>query len=315
MAVRYVAGRVAAVVPVAFLVTFVTFFLLRLVPGDPAAVMLGPQAGEEQIQALRERLGLDRPVWAEYIRWLTRAVQGDLGDSIFLGRSVWQAIAERLEPTVTLTVLAVGLAAIVGVTAGVASAWRHRTAVDHAIMLVSMLGVSIPNFWLALMLSLLFAVQLGWLPATGFVSVREGVGGALRHLVLPATALALQQAGIIARMTRAAMLETLHSDYVRTARAKGVGEGAILWKHALRNSLIPIVTVIGVSFTVLLAGAIVVETVFNMPGLGRLIIQAVVRRDYPVVQGAVLVVSAMAVLVNLAVDLLYAVIDPRVRYE
>lgn len=304
-----------ALVPIGFVITLVTFFIMRLVPGDPAAVLLGPQASMEQIEEMRVRLGLDRPLVLQYLYWLGGVLRGDLGDSIFLGRSVFQAILERMEPTVTLAVLSVSLAAVIGIATGLAGALKHGSWLDQAFMFFGMLGLSIPNFWLGFMLSLIFAVNLGWLPAAGYESWTGGVWRSLQFLILPATALALQQSAAMARMTRSAVLEVMASDYVRTARAKGLKESIVVYRHVLRNSLVPIITVIGISFSVLIAGAIVVETVFNIPGLGRLVTQSVLRRDYPVIQGVVLLIGALSLTINLIVDLIYGLVDPRIRYE
>lgn len=313
--VSYIVRRVFGALPVAFVITLITFFLIRLVPGDPAGVLLGPYATTADIEAMRIRLGLDRPVVMQYLQWLSGILRGDFGDSIFLGRSVLRAIAERLEPTLLLTALAISLAAVSGVVTGVISAWKRGTLLDHGLIVFSMIGLSIPNFWLGFMLSLTFAVNLGWFPVAGYEPLKSGLWNCLRHMVLPALALALQQSAAVARMTRSSVLEVNRLDYVRTAHAKGVRESVVLRRHVLRNSLIPIVTVIGLSTTVLLAGAIVVEMVFNIPGVGRLVIQAVSRRDYPVIQGVILMIGGIALAMNLLIDLLYGVIDPRVRYE
>ena len=313
--VSYIARRVFGILPVALVITLITFFLIRLVPGDPAAVLLGPYASTADVEAMRIRLGLDRPVAMQYLQWLKGILSGDFGDSIFLGRSVVQAIAERLEPTLLLAFFSVLLAAVSGVLVGLVSAWKRGSILDQALIIFAMIGLSIPNFWLGFMLSLTFAVNLGWFPAAGYEPLKSGLWNSLRYLVLPAAALALQQSAAIARMTRSSVLEVNRLDFVRTARAKGVHEAVVMRRHILRNSLIPIVTVIGLSLTVLLAGAIVVELVFNIPGVGRLVIQAVSRRDYPVIQGVILMIGGIALGMNLLIDLLYGAIDPRVRYE
>ena len=313
--VSYIARRVFGILPVALVITLITFFLIRLVPGDPAAVLLGPYASTADVEAMRIRLGLDRPVAMQYLQWLKGILSGDFGDSIFLGRSVVQAIAERLEPTLLLAFFSVLLAAVSGVLVGLVSAWKRGSILDQALIIFAMIGLSIPNFWLGFMLLLTFAVNLGWFPAAGYEPLKSGLWNSLRYLVLPAAALALQQSAAIARMTRSSVLEVNRLDFVRTARAKGVHEAVVMRRHILRNSLIPIVTVIGLSLTVLLAGAIVVELVFNIPGVGRLVIQAVSRRDYPVIQGVILMIGGIALGMNLLIDLLYGAIDPRVRYE
>lgn len=311
----YIVRRVFGILPVALVITLITFFLIRLVPGDPAGVLLGPYASTADVEAMRVRLGLDQPVAIQYLQWMKGILSGDFGDSIFLGRSVVQAIAERLEPTLLLSFLAVLLASVSGVTVGLLSAWTRGSLLDQGLIVFAMIGLSIPNFWLGFMLSLTFAVNWGWFPAAGYEPLRNGLWNCLQYLVLPATALALQQSAAIARMTRSSVLEVNRLDFVRTARAKGVHEAVVMRRHILRNSLIPIVTVIGLSLTVLLAGAIVIELVFNIPGVGRLVIQAVSRRDYPVIQGVILMIGGIALGMNLLIDLLYGVIDPRVRYE
>lgn len=311
----YVLRRLLALIPIGLVITLITFFIMRLVPGDPAVVLLGPQANLDQVEELRQRLGLDQPLPLQYLYWMGGLLTGDLGDSIFLGRSVLQAIAERMEPTLTLALLSVALAATFGVLAGLLSALKQGTLLDQALMLIAMVGLSIPNFWLGFMLVLVFAVNLGWFPAAGYESLSTGVWNSLKYLVLPAVALALQQSAAMARMTRSAVLDVLASDFVRTARAKGLKEGVVVSRHVLRNSLVLIVTVIGLSFSVLVAGAIVVEMVFNIPGLGRLVTQSVLRRDYPVIQGVILLIGMLSLVVNLLIDLSYGLIDPRIRYE
>jgi peptide/nickel transport system permease protein len=312
---RYVLGRLLALVPVWLVVSLVVFLLVHLIPGDPARVMLGPQGTEAQVAEMRERLGLNRPLVIQYATWLAHAVRADLGDSIFLGRSVAQAIGERLEPTVSLTVWATVCAVLIGMPVGLFSAIRFGRVTDRLLMILAFLLQSLPSFWTGLTLILVFSVLYNVLPSTGYISLRDGLWPHLRHLMLPAIALGLSQAALIARMTRAAMLEVLGQDYIRTAKAKGLRQSLVFVKHALRNALIPILTVVGISFAVLLAGAIVIEVVFNLPGVGRLVMQSILRRDYPVIQGVILFIATTYVMVNMLVDLVYAWVDPRIRYR
>jgi peptide/nickel transport system permease protein len=311
----YVARRLFALFPVALVVATVAFVLIHLAPGDPASIIAGPDAATEDVQRIARQLGLDAPFPVQLVRWYGRLLQGDLGDSIFLRKPVAEAILDRVEPTLLLTVFAIAIAIAVGVPAGVVSARFHNSTTDQAVMVAALLGVSIPNFLLGLLLILCFSVWLGWFPVAGYAPLEDGVLKTLRSLVLPAFALGLVQSALIARIARSAMLDVLREQYITAGRAKGLGERAIVYKHAFRNALIPTVTIIGISFAILVSGAVVVETVFNIPGLGRLIVSAVLRRDYPVIQGVVLCVAAVYMLINLAVDLSYLVIDPRVRYQ
>ncbi len=310
----YVARRLLALLPVLLIVATVGFFLIYLTPGDPAAVMLGPDATEEDLDSLRAIMGLDRPLLVQLVRWYSRTLRGDLGYSIFLQRPVLQAIFERLEPTMLLTMMALAVAVGIGVPAGVLSAVRRNSWVDQASMGVALLGVSMPGFWLGLNLILVFSVYLGLFPVAGYVPIQQSLAGAIRSLVLPAVTLGFGGSALVARMTRSSMLEVLGQDYVRTARAKGNRERRVIVGHALRNAMIPTVTVIGLALGGLLAGAIVTETVFALPGVGRLVISSVLRRDYPVVQGVLMFIAAIYVLVNLLIDVLYVYLDPRVKY-
>ena len=310
---RYLIRRVLAAIPVMVLVATGVFLLLFLTPGDPAFVILGPDASPQQVEELRERLGLNQPWYVQLFRWYGRLLQGDLGQSLFLNRPVTQAIAERAEPTLILTLLATLVAISIGLIFGVLSALRRGRWLDTGTMLLAIGGVSMPSFWLGLNLIFVFGVVLGWLPVAGYQPLSVGIWENLRYMILPAVTLGLAQAALLARLTRSTMLETLNEDYVRTARAKGLAERRVVATHALRNALIPIVTVIGLTFAVLLGGAVITEQVFNIPGVGRLLIQAVTRRDYPVVQGVVLIVAGLYVLINLFVDLIYGYLDPRLR--
>jgi peptide/nickel transport system permease protein len=289
------------------------FLLLFLTPGDPAAVILGPDAKAEQVAELRARLGLDQPLYVQLGNWYLRLLQGDLGRSIFENRPVTEAIMSRAEPTLLLTTLATLVAVTLGLTMGLVAALRHGRWQDNGAMLVAIGGVSMPTFWLGLNLIFIFGVVLGWLPVAGYEPLSSGLWESLRYLILPSVTLGLFQAALLARLTRSMMLETLGDDYVRTARAKGLAEHTVVIRHAFRNALIPLLTVIGLIFAALMGGAVITEQVFNIPGVGRMLIQAVARRDYPVVQGVVMIVAALYVLINLVVDLLYGYLDPRLR--
>ena len=305
--VSYIIRRLLLTVPTLIGVTLIVFSMVRLIPGDPAIAIAGEHASVEVVTAIRERLGLDRPFIVQYVIFLGNLLRGDLGRSAWTGRPVLTELWGRFRNTLELTGASILIALVVGVLAGIISATRQYSFFDYIAMVGAMMGVSIPIFWLGLMLMLLFAVFLGWLPAMG--------RGTIAHLVLPAVALSTGSAAIIARMTRSSMLEVFHQDYIRTARAKGVIERLVIFKHAMRNALVPVVTIVGLQFGALLGGAILTETVFAWPGMGRLIVEAIFARDYPLVQGGVLLAAAAFVLVNLVVDLLYSFIDPRIRYN
>jgi peptide/nickel transport system permease protein len=311
----YVIRRLLALIPVALVVATVAFVLIHMAPGDPASVIAGPDATAEDIQKIEHQLGLDRPLPVQLIGWYGRLLQGDLGRSIFLRKPVVEAILDRVEPTLLLTLCATLIATLIGVPSGVISARYHNSATDQGFMVMALVGISIPNFLLGLLFVLVFGVWLGWFPVAGYSPLEDGWTRTLRSLVLPAFALGLVQSALIARIARSSMLDVLREQFITTSRAKGLGERAVVYKHALRNALVPTVTVIGISFAVLISGAVVVETVFNIPGLGRLIISAVLRRDYPVIQGVVLCIAGVYMLVNLFVDLSYLIIDPRVKYQ
>jgi peptide/nickel transport system permease protein len=310
---RFILARALSLTLVLWLVTVIAFVVIRLAPGDPSAVMLGSDATPAAVAEFRARYGLDRPLAMQYVAWLSHVVRADLGTSIYLGRPVTTAILERLPVSLTLTLAAFVIAVVLGLTLGLVAAYWHDTWADRAVSAVAALGLALPSFWLGICLIYLFAVRWRVLPSGGFVEPWVDPPASLRHLLLPAFALGYLQSGLIARMTRASMLEALRGDFVRTARSKGVAERRVVVKHALRNALIPILTVTGISLAVLFGGAVVIETVFTLPGVGRLLVNAVVRRDYPVVQGTLLLVAAWYVLVNIAVDVLYTVTDPRVR--
>jgi ABC-type dipeptide/oligopeptide/nickel transport system permease component len=321
----YIIRRLLMFIPMALGIVTVTFGLLLLIPGDPAAVLLGQEATPEGIASLRLALGLDDPWYLRLGGYIGDLLQGDMGRSIFQSAPVSQIILERLGATVELAIVALVVSVVIGVSLGVIAAIRQGSAVDAAAMLFAQLGISMPVYWLALLLMLGFAVQLGWLPAIGRgMPLVDAVGVALRgdpaplwdslkHIALPALSLALNSAAIISRLVRTSMLEVLHEDFVRTAKAKGVRRGAVVWKHALRNALLPVVSVIGLRFGALLGGAILTESIFAWPGLGQLTISAISQRDVPLIQGIVLTFALIYALITLTVDLLYAAVDPRIR--
>ena len=307
----FLARRLLGLLLTLLAVSLVVFVVLEVLPGDVAQVILGTEAREDTLAALRQQLGLDRPAHVRYLAWIGGLLSGDLGLSHTYGVPVAGLIGERLAVTVPLALAAFVLSAAIAVPLGMFAASRRGGAGDWGVMAFSQAGLAIPNFWFAILLILVFAVWLGWLPAGGFPGWGAGVGPSLRALLLPALALALTESAILARVTRSSVLECLGEDYVRTARAKGLGGRAILWRHVLRNALIPVTTIMGLQFAFLLAGAVIVENVFTLPGLGRLVLQAIFQRDVIVVKNAVMLLAFMVVLVNFLVDLLYAVIDPR----
>jgi peptide/nickel transport system permease protein len=311
----YVLRRLIALVPVALVVATVGFVLIHLAPGDPASIIAGPDASADDVTRIQRQLGLDEPLPVQLVHWYGQLLRGDLGRSIFLRKPVTEAIVDRIEPTLLLTVLATLIAVAIGVPSGVLSARYHNSVTDQTFMVLALVGISVPNFLLGLLFVLCFGVWLGWFPVAGYSPLEDGWLKTLRSLVMPAFALGLVQSALVARIARSSMLDVLREQFIVAGRAKGLGEGMVVYKHAFRNALIPTVTIIGISFAILLSGAVVVETVFNIPGLGRLIISAVLRRDYPVIQGVVLCIAGVSMLVNLAVDLSYLVIDPRVKYQ
>jgi peptide/nickel transport system permease protein len=312
---RYVARRLAALLATLLCVSVLVFVVVRVLPGDPVAVMMGTEGSREVADRLRTAMGLDRPLAVQYVEWLGAAVRGDLGRSIQYDVPVGRLIVSRLPVTLPLTLMAAAFMLLAAVPLGLYAATHHRRAGDYVAMLLSQLGISIPQFWSGLLLILVFSVSLGWIRAGGFDGWSAGVGTALRALLLPALALGFFQAAVLVRATRSAVLDVLGEDYVRTARAKGVSEPLVLGKHTLRNALIPIVTVAGLQLGQLMAGSIVLESVFALPGLGRLALGAITARDLPVVQGVTLFVASVIVLINFAVDLAYGALDPRIRYE
>jgi peptide/nickel transport system permease protein len=310
----YLTGRLAALLPVLAVVAVVVFMLIHVTPGDPARVLLGQDATVEQVAALRHDLGLDRPLPLQFALWLGRAVRGDLGLSFFLHLPVTTDIVQHAGPTTMLSLLGLGVALAIGIPVGIVSAVFRNSWLDQASLALAMLGAAVPSFWLGLSLIVLFAVDLGWLPSSGYRAPGAGLAQSLHYLVLPALALGLPNSSLIIRFTRSSLLDVLGNDYIRTASAKGLPRPRVIFRHAMRNALVPILTVIGLTFAALMGGAVVTETVFSLPGIGQLVVSSVLRRDYPVIQGVVLLVATVYVLVNLAVDVLYFVVDPRVRY-
>jgi peptide/nickel transport system permease protein len=310
---RFILARLGGTLAVLVLVAVMVFALTRLASGDPIALLLGDQATAEDIAQARVQYGLDKPLLTQFGYWIKEVAQGNLGQSIFLQRPVTQALAERAEPTFFLATFAVTIAALIGIPCGlIAAVWRGRLA-DQIFSAVAMLGASVPSFWMGLILIQVFAVWLGWFPASGYGDPGVPFIERLHHLVLPATVLGVLNSALIIRFTRASVLDILNEDYVRTARSKGLSERVVILKHVLRNALVPIVTVVGLTLALMIGGAVVTETVFNLPGVGNLVVRAVLRRDYPVIQGTLLVIAGIYVLINLMIDLIYMIVDPRIR--
>ena len=304
---RYVLKRLAMLIPVLFGVSLVSFSLLQIVPGDPAVLLAGEDANPDFIEAVRKEYGFDQPLTVQYVRFVSRAVQGDFGVSIRNREPVINLLKQRFAFTIQLSFLSILIAAFIGLIAGVISATRQYSIFDNLSMVGALFGISMPIFWLGLLLMLVFSVHLRWLPAGG--------SGELRHLILPAIALGAASAAVIARMTRASMLEVIRQDYIRTARANGLRERVVIYKHALKNAMIPVITVFGLEFGYMLGGAVLTETVFSLPGIGRLMVEGIFQRDYAVVQGSMILVAGTFVLVNLLTDIAYAFFDPKIRYE
>jgi peptide/nickel transport system permease protein len=310
----YIGRRLLATIPVMAVVAVVVFSLLRLAAGDPAAIIAGDNATSQDVAAIRARLGLDRPLAEQFTIWVGRVVRGDFGESFFFKKQVSELILDRVEPTLALSVCTLVLTIALAVPLGVLAAWRRGSWIDRSVMGFSVLGFSVPVFVIGYVLIYVFAIELAWLPVQGYQRIGDGVGGFLERLVLPSITLAVVFVALIARITRASVLEVLNADHVRTARAKGLGELPVLLRHVLRNAAVPIVTVIGIGIAVLIGGVVVTESVYGIPGLGRLTVDAVLARDYPTVQAVILVFSVVYVLINLLVDLSYTVLDPRIRY-
>jgi peptide/nickel transport system permease protein len=310
----YVIGRLLATIPVMVVVAVFVFFLLRIAPGDPAAIIAGDDATSQDIENIRAKLGLDRPMFEQFGLWCWRLAQGDLGISIFSNLPVTQLIAQRLEPTLALTLSTLLVAVVLAVPMGVVAAWKARSLADRVVMGFAVMGFAVPVFLAGYILIYIFSIKLGWLPVQGYRPIGQGLWPFVEGLILPSIALGTTYCALIARITRASMLEVLSQDYIRTAESKGLATGRVLLLHALKNSAVPIVTVIGIGVALLISGVVITETVFNIPGLGRLTVDAVLKRDYPIVQGLILVFAAAKVLVNLMIDISYAFLDPRIRY-
>ncbi|MGG0718612.1 ABC transporter permease [Robertmurraya massiliosenegalensis] len=311
----YIIKRILSLIPVLFVVSIIVFLIIHLTPGDPATTMLGDEASTEKIQELRQQLGLNLPLYQQYLNWLLGVFQGDLGTSYFMRDPVTVAIIDHLGPTISLTIIAQIIALFIAIPVGIFAAKRRGTASDQTVMGFSLLAMSVPNFLLSLLLMLLIGVVLQWLPVAGYAPLQSGLWSHLQYLIMPGIALGAIQAALIARITRSSMLEVLNNSYIKSARAKGVKEKQIIYKHAFKNAFLPILTVIGQTFGGLIAGAVVAETIFNIPGIGQLTINSIERRDYPMIQGVIFFVAMAYVFINLVVDLLYGMIDPRVRLE
>jgi peptide/nickel transport system permease protein len=312
--IRFLLTRLLSTIPVLLVVAVAVFLILRLTPGDPAAVIAGDSATTEQIEQIRASLGLDKPIPVQFVIWAGNALRGDLGESFFFKKQVSELIAQRIEPTLALALCTIVLAVAVAVPLGVLAAWRHGGWLDRALMGFSTLGFSIPVFVLGYLLIWLVSMKLGWLPVQGYQRLEEGFVPFIRHLILPSVTLSIVYVALIARVTRAAVSEALTEDYVRTARSKGLPERVVVLRHALRNAAVPIVTVVGIGLALLIGGVVVTESVYSIPGLGRLTVDAVLARDFPTIQGVILLFSVAYVLINLAIDLSYLFLDPRIRY-
>lgn len=320
MAVRqpmlnYIVRRLLLIVPVLGIMALITFFITYVLPGDPVRLMLGDFATEEQIRELERKLGYDQPLYTQFALWLRNILRGDLGQSLFLRMPVTKAILQRVEPTLLLAVFGILFGTLTGIPLGVIAAIRHRSWIDQLAISTSLVGITIPNFFLALLLVLVFGVWLRLLPVAGYRPISQAGLGVIRYLILPGVSIGFMQTGSIARMTRSAMLDVLRQDYIRTARAKGLAEKVVIARHALKNSLIPVVTVIGFSLAMLLGGTWIAETVFAIPGTGALAITSIMRRDFPVIQGSMIFVALIYMMVNLVVDLSYAFLNPRIKYQ
>ncbi len=307
--------RLLSALPILLIVSLITFAMIHLIPGDPATAIAGLSATPQQVAAIRHDLGLDQPLAEQFVRWYANLLHGDLGRSLLLGQPVLQATLYRLPVTIGLSLYALVITLAIGLITGVVAALRQNTWVDQAAMMFAMIGISLPNFYLGLLMIILFSVDLGWLPSGGYVPLLDDPLGWLAGMTMPAVSLALLLVGLLARITRSTMLEVLRQDYIRTARAKGLPRRQVVVKHALSNAMIPIVTVIGIIVSLLISGSVVTETLFSIPGIGQLLTSAVLNRDYPMVQGGLLIVTALLVLVNIGVDIVYAFLDPRVHYD
>jgi peptide/nickel transport system permease protein len=311
---RTLLGRLVGMLAVLSLVSVLVFLLTRLAAGDPIAVLLGDQASLQDIEQARQRYGLDQPLWHQFVLWLGELLKGNLGQSIFLQMPVTQVLLDRAEPTALLALMSVGLAMLIGLPCGIVSAvWRGRW-IDQCVSTLAMLGASMPSFWMGLMAIQILAVGVGWFPVSGYGDPQASLASRIHHLMLPALVLGTLNSALIIRFTRASMLDILNEDYIRTARSKGLAESVVVLKHALLNALVPLLTVMGLTLALMIGGAVVTETVFNLPGVGNLVVRAVLRRDYPVIQGALLVIAGIYVIINFLIDVMYVFIDPRVRH-
>ena len=312
----YIVRRLLSMIPSLLLASILVFSFIHMIPGDPAQVMLGDMATPEQVQELREAMGLDRPFYVQYWLWLSGILRGDFGTSVFFHQPVWDVILDRAETSLFLAFMSIAIIVVVGIPVGVLSAIRYNSKLDQAVSALSMFFASIPTFWLGLNFMMLFSVALGWFPTSGFPSVlASGDWSNLRYLVLPAVTLAAPNSALIIRLTRSSMLDVSNADYVKTARAKGLSDGKVNLRHIFRNSLISVVSALGFTFVALVAGTVVTETVFSLPGVGRLVVESLLRRDYPTIQGIILVVAFLYMTINLLVDLSFAFLDPRIRYS
>lgn len=313
---QYIIRRLIHSIFIIWGVATLVFFGLRAVPGDPVVQMLGPEYTPEAAELLRDKLGLDEPIYIQYVKWMGNIVQGDLGQSISTGETVNEAIANGLPRTMSIAGIAFIFSILIALPAGIISALKRNTFIDYLVSTIAFVGVSMPSFWFGILLIVIFAVQLGWFPAVGYASpTRDGIWEWFKHLILPGLAVGAAFSAILMRFVRTGLLEVLGSDYIRTARAKGLAERAVLVRHALRNSLIPVVTVAGIQLALLLSGTVIIEIVFAIRGIGRILIGSIFNKDYPIVQGIILLISAIFVLANLVVDILYTFLDPRIRYD
>lgn len=310
----YIFRRILAVIPVMTIVAVFVFLLLRLTPGDPAAILAGDAATPAQLERIRERLGLADPLHVQFVTWMGQVLRGDLGVSLISNVEVTTMIGQRIWPTINLALMTITISVLLAVPMGVIAAWRHRSWIDYAVMTFSVLGFSVPVFVIGYIFIQIFAIELRWVPVQGYVAPSQDPAGFFQRAILPALTLSTIYVALIARMTRASMLEVLGEDYIRTARAKGVRENVVLFRHALRNAAVPIMTIIGTGFALLISGVVVTESVFNIPGIGRLTVDAILARDYPVIQAMILLTAGIYVFVNLVIDISYTLIDPRIRY-
>lgn len=311
----YIVKRVLKSIPVLLIVIFISFLVTHIMPGDPVKLVLGDYASKEQILILQQKLNLDKPIWEQFFIWFAGLLRGDLGNSLFGNASVADTIKSRIEPTFILALIGQIIGMVIGISTGIIAALNHGKLIDKISIAISLVGISAPSFWVAIMLINFFAVKLGWFPVCGYRPIHEvGLFKSLQYLILPGITIGLMQCGQIARMTRSAMLDVLKQDYLRTARAKGLQESTIVVKHALRNAILPIITVSGFSLAVLLGGTWIVETIFSIPGTGSMAITAIMRRDYPLIQGAMIFIATIYIVINLLVDILYTILNPKVRY-